>query len=158
MNYFKNCETIEQVKHLYRTLAKDNHPDRGGDTATMQAINKEYSFIMAKIASGQGWTAEEVNSAINFGELYKDAINAVINLEGITIELVGSWIWVTGNTRQHKDVLRSAGYWFASKKVAWYFRGVEFKTKGGKKTLDEIKAKYGSENIKTTYRPAQAIR
>jgi hypothetical protein len=36
---------------------------------------------------------------------------------------------------------------FALKKVAWYYRTEEYKTKGGKKTLYEIREKYGSETI-----------
>ena len=39
MKYFKDCKTIEEVKSLYKKLAMENHPDKGGDTATMQAIN-----------------------------------------------------------------------------------------------------------------------
>jgi predicted solute-binding protein len=60
--------------------------------------------------------------------------------------LVGAWIWVTGNTRPNKEILKAAGFLFASKKVAWYFRTAEYKvSKGGKKSLDEIREKYGSE-------------
>ncbi|WP_256004951.1 hypothetical protein [Pedobacter deserti] len=45
-----------------------------------------------------------------------------------------------------KDTLKRAGFFFASKKQAWYFRTAEYKvSKGGKKSLDEIRAKYGSE-------------
>jgi DnaJ-class molecular chaperone len=42
MIYFKDCTTIEEVKAHYKKLAKQYHPDMGGDTATMQAINREY--------------------------------------------------------------------------------------------------------------------
>jgi DnaJ-class molecular chaperone len=41
-NYFSKCSTVEEVKSLYRTLAKQHHPDLGGDTATMQEINSQY--------------------------------------------------------------------------------------------------------------------
>ena len=42
MKYFTNCKTIEEAKKLYRRLAMENHPDRGGDLDTMKAINAEY--------------------------------------------------------------------------------------------------------------------
>ena len=29
--YFKNIETLEDLKKQYRELAMQNHPDRGGD-------------------------------------------------------------------------------------------------------------------------------
>lgn len=46
MIYFSGCITIEEVKKLYKKLAMENHPDRGGNIATMQAINKEYAFCL----------------------------------------------------------------------------------------------------------------
>lgn len=38
----------ELVKAAYRILAKRCHPDAGGDTTTMQAINSAYSLISAR--------------------------------------------------------------------------------------------------------------
>ena len=39
-NYFKDINSIEQLKKRYKELALKHHPDReGGDTATMQEIN-----------------------------------------------------------------------------------------------------------------------
>lgn len=42
MKYFTNCTTLEDLKKEYRRLTMLHHPDRGGDTATMQAINAEH--------------------------------------------------------------------------------------------------------------------
>ena len=42
MKYFANCRTLDELKKEYRRLAMKHHPDHGGDTATMQAINNEY--------------------------------------------------------------------------------------------------------------------
>ncbi|MCI8648486.1 MAG: molecular chaperone DnaJ, partial [Firmicutes bacterium] len=35
--YFKEVETLEDLKRQYRTLAMKNHPDRGGDAELMKA-------------------------------------------------------------------------------------------------------------------------
>ncbi len=147
MRFFNNCSTIEEVKATYKKLAKQYHPDCGGDTATMQAINTEYSFACAKILKGENLTTEETEEKIRLSEEYRKVIEQIINLAGITIEIVGNWIWVTGNTYPVKTQLKEAGLLFAPKKVAWYYRAEEYKTKGGKKTLDEIRGKYGSETI-----------
>ena len=147
MQYFKDCKTIDEVKALYKTLAKQHHPDCGGDTATMQAINTEYAFACAKILKGENLSAEEADEQIRLSEEYRKVIEQIINLAGIVIELVGHWIWVTGNTYPVRKPLKEAGLLFAPKKVAWYYRAEEFKTRGGKKTLDEIREKYGSEKI-----------
>jgi len=148
MKWFKECITLDEVKALYKKLAKQYHPDLGGDTATMQAINREYAFASAKVISGSGLSDEETAEEFRFSEEYRIALEKIIYLEGIMVELVGHWIWVTGNTRKHKEVLKDAGYFFASKKLAWYFRTGEYKSnRGGKKNLDEIRTKYGSEII-----------
>ncbi|MBN8877703.1 MAG: J domain-containing protein [Sphingobacteriales bacterium] len=143
MTYFKDCKTIEDVKATYKKLAKQHHPDRGGDTATMQAINREYAFACAHIARGSGMTDEQVR----YSEQYRSVIEKIINLPAITIELVGGWIWVTGDTISVRKQLKEAGLFFAHKKLAWYFRSDEYKTRGGKKSLAEIKHKYGSQRI-----------
>ena len=147
MKYFKYCSTIDEVKALYKKLAKENHPDMGGDTATMQAINTEYAFACAKIARGAGLSDEDTDTEIKLSEEYRQVIEKIIHLPGIIIEVVGNWIWVTGNTRPVKDVLKETGFYFAAKKVAWYYRNEAFKTRGNGAPLEEIRRKYGSETI-----------
>lgn len=147
MQYFNGCNTIDEVKSLYKKLAMENHPDRGGDTATMQAINTEYAFACAKLAKGAGLSDEEADTEIRLSEEYRRAIEKIINLPGIVIEIVGNWIWVTGNTRPVKDILKDAGFYFASKKCAWYYRNEAFKTRGNGAPLEQIRRKYGSETI-----------
>jgi hypothetical protein len=151
MRYFNDCKTMDEVKATYKQLAKQHHPDCGGDTAIMQAINTEYAFACAKILKGENLTEEETSEQIRLSEEYRAVIEKLINLPGIVIEVVGNWIWVTGNTYPVKKQLKEAGLFFASKKVAWYYRAEEYKTKGGKKTLDEIREKYGSEKINAKY-------
>ena len=146
MKWFNDCLTIEDVKATYKKLAKLYHPDLGGDTATMQEINKEYAFASAKVLKGANLTDEEAENEILSSEAYRNAIEQIIHLEGITIELVGYWIWVTGNTYPNRATLKGAGFLFASKKQAWYFRTAEYKVnKSSGKSLDEIRSKYGSE-------------
>jgi hypothetical protein len=147
MKFFNDCKTIEEVKSLYKKLAMENHPDRGGDTATMQAINTEYAFACAKLAKGAGLSDEEANTEIRLSEEYRQVIEKIINLPGIVIEIVGNWIWITGNTRPVKDTLKATGFYFASKKIAWYYRNEAFKTRGNGAPLEQIRAKYGSETI-----------
>ena len=147
MQYFNGCNTIDEVKKLYKRLAMENHPDRGGNTATMQAINTEYAFACAKLAKGAGLSDDEADAEIRLSEEYRQVIEKIITLPGIVIEIVGNWIWVTGNTRPVKDRLKDAGFYFASKKAAWYYRNEAFKTRGKSASLEEIRAKYGSEKI-----------
>ena len=42
MEYLINITSENSLKTDYKKLARDNHPDNGGDTSRMQAINSEY--------------------------------------------------------------------------------------------------------------------
>lgn len=148
MKFFKECTSIEEVKKLYRKLSMQHHPDRGGDIKVMQEVNTEYAFACAKILKGENLSAEEADKELKLSEEYRRVIESISNLD-IDIEIVGNWIWVTGNTRAVKEELKNAGLRFAPKKVAWYYRSEEFKTKTSNATLDEIRGKYGSEKVKS---------
>ena len=149
MQYFNECTTLEEVKALYKQLAKQHHPDCGGDTATMQAINEEYDKACILILREDERSEDDFEREMKVSDEYRQVIGKIINLPGIVIELVGQWIWVTGNTYPVKDQLKEAGLFFASKKAAWYFRSEEYKGRSTNKNLDEIKAKYGSEKVDT---------
>jgi hypothetical protein len=155
MKYFKDCKTIQEVKAKYRQLAKELHPDKNGSTELMQNLNTEYAFVIAKLAKGESITEEEINRIITASEAYKNAITAVIHCMGITIEVVGSWIWISGETKAIKEILKANGFVWAKKKEnlsLWFFRSEEFSCKNrfAKHTeFNVIKNKYGSYEIKT---------
>jgi len=154
MNYFKTCSTLAEVKAMYKQLAKQFHPDITGTdtTAIMQAINAEYAKAIKLAASGANLSQDEQDAEILNAEQYKNAINAIINLHGINIELCGGWLWVSGNTYQHKDIFKANGFYFASAKKMWYFRSPEYATSNRKKhTIEEIRHKYGTQKISSSY-------
>ena len=37
--------TPEEIKHAYRRLASQHHPDKGGDTARFQEIQEAYAVL-----------------------------------------------------------------------------------------------------------------
>lgn len=58
MKFFTNCATLDELKKEYRRLAMIHHPDHGGDTATMQAINAEYDAVFPALKIAYNRTAE----------------------------------------------------------------------------------------------------
>ena len=142
--------TLEELKKQYRTLAMKHHPDCGGNTADMQSINAEYDILFEQLktvhttATGDTYTANTDETP----EQFKNIINRLIVLEGISIEIIGSWVWVTGNTYQHKEVIKSLMFRWSNSKKAWYFHGDNYhKTSKKTFTLDEIRDLYGSQTI-----------
>ena len=49
MKYFSGISNLDDLKREYKRLALANHPDRGGDTATMQLINAEYDAAFSRL-------------------------------------------------------------------------------------------------------------
>ena len=73
----------------------------------------------------------------------------VIQDEDVRKELVGSWIWVSGETYKHRDLLKKLGFKWASKKKMWYYSEKPSQKRWGRKEyqMDEIKQKYGSRSL-----------
>ena len=122
--YFRDCRTLQEVKQVYKKLALLHHPDRGGDTATMQEINLQYEAIIKDPFFGFSVQQEDVKeSFIKFPEI----INLIISFD-VEIEICGHWVWVGGNTIQYKDKLKEFGFRFSGDKKRWYWRPVEFRS------------------------------
>lgn len=151
MKYFAACTTLEALKHEYRRLCMIHHPDRGGDTATMAAINQEYDEAFRRIQSGRTTQqTTDTQEAEEAPEAFRAVISRLVILAGINIEICGSWVWVTGNTYPNRDALKAAGLRYSKGKSAWYWKPEGSRSKARRNySMDEIRQLHGSERIKT---------
>ena len=125
-NYFENITTAEELKKRYHELVKELHPDNGGNVEEFKEMKAQFDKIAHsetwnthKTADGKTYTKENATTP----EHFTDIIEKLRTLENITIEILGSWIWITGDTRSYKEILKSLGFLFSSKKAAWYYNG-----------------------------------
>ena len=148
MKYFRECKNLEELRQEYKKLVKANHPDNGGSADEIKIINVEYEEAMKSLKN-----ADETENAWKYNpekdELFRDALNKIINLDDLTIEIIGCWIWVTGNTYGVKDALKAAGFkWCNNKKAwSWHAGGRYYKKSKRKLSMDELRNLYGSEEI-----------
>ena len=137
---FQDIEGINEAKKIYTTLATKLHPDIGGSEEDFKILNEIYNnLIEHKIY---------FSNSSKFDIELEKIISLILHFENINIELVGSWIWVSGDTREIKEKLKEIGFKWASKKKMWYYGEMKAKNPNPK-SLDEIKAKYGSETLKS---------
>ena len=144
ITYFQNISNLQDLKNLYRKLAMQHHPDHGGDVEKMKIINLEFEYLFENLPK----TKQEEYSEQTASE-YMEIIEVLIFIPNINIEICGTWVWVTGDTKPVKDILKAAGFKFAGKKIAWYWHGEKKYRKRSKRklSLEEIRDLYGSEQI-----------
>ena len=79
-----------------------------------------------------------------------DKIVQLKQIEGITIDLMGSWLWIGGDTKPNREALKAAGCRWAPKKGLWYWHTVKETTHYKRRktyTIKEIEDKYGKQAI-----------
>ncbi len=129
----------DMTAKAYKQAVFKYHPDRNpAGEAMMKAVNAAFETL-------KNFSGDVKEQDTSYGDQFNDALNAIINLQyDLVIEICGAWIWVSGNTRPHKDALKTAGYRWASKKKMWHFRPAAYKSRSrGATTMDEIRARYG---------------
>jgi len=151
MKWFKDVHTLDELRTMYRKLALLHHPDRGGSTADMQEINNEYDILSKRLINSNTTFSEGRKSWEEFvsSEIRNKLID-IIFLEDIIIEIIGSWIWVTGNTKAVKEQLKSYGFKFSPNKLAWYWQSGDYHKLSKKQfSLDDLRVMFGSDEVET---------
>lgn len=140
--------TEEIVKAAYRKACFKFHPDRNSAGIEMMKLVNEAKDCLKGETFPFAYKNEE---GYDYGEEISLALNKIINLHGLIIEVCGAWVWVSGNTKEHWPVLKEAGFKFSPPKKMVYFRPHYASTRRYKKdglSMDDIRNKYGADNIK----------
>jgi hypothetical protein len=151
MKWFKNINTLDELRTMYRKLAMEHHPDRGGSTQNMQEINNEYDILSKTLINSNTTFSEGRKAWETFvSDEIRQKLNEIIFLEDIIIEIIGCWIWVTGNTRAVKEDLKSHGFKFSPNKLAWYWQYGDYHKLSKKQfTMDDLRIMFGSDEVET---------
>jgi len=146
--YFDGCRDEQEIKSRYRDLAKQHHPDLGGDAEIMKAVNNAYEAALKGAYRRAGMDEAKVNARWAMDEEIAVMAMKVLRLKKeLHVELCGVWLWITGNTYAAKEELKAFGCRFSGPKKAWYWhREEDGQDKWHKRaiSLEEIRARYGS--------------
>ena len=149
MKYFNNPQTLEELKKQYRELALKHHPDCGGSNEAMKCVNGEYDELFEVLKNvrrnkdGEKYTAS--NGTTETADQFKNIIDELMKMDGIIIEVIGCFVWVTGNTKPYKTKLKELKFLWHSKKIAWYLKPEDYKNRSrGDYDLEEIRVMYGT--------------
>jgi curved DNA-binding protein CbpA len=150
MNFFEHCQSVEEAKKHYRKLIMKYHPDHAGEEG--EAITKEIiaqfnAFLKNFMANSFNsyYEDKEWKPAAGAETPFQEILQKIINLD-CEIEIIGYWIYCF-NSKAVKDQLKELGFWFSGKHKAWIYSGKPKKNITSKETLDEIRAKKGSQKV-----------
>jgi len=160
-NFFHGCKTSDDIRQKYLRMAKQLHPDLGGTTAEFQEMQNQYEKKIdaantkesseSKAGYDCKWTEYDID--------LMNKINEVIHLDGIEIEIMGQWAWISGNTYPVKDSIKAAGFKWSKGKKSWYYATyISSKKKRFSKynKLDEIRDVFGAARIDSKPRKKMA--
>ena len=145
-NYFAGCETLEDVKKVFHKMAFALHPDRGGDEEEFKKLNNQYEKAFKKYKNihknvkGETYEKDTQETPAEF----RDLIFKLMKISDIIIEVVGSFVWVSGDTKPNKEALKELGFKFSSQKAMWYKAPVGYRKKSrAKYSMDEVRNMWG---------------
>lgn len=145
LKYFIGVETLEELKKKYKELAKKLHPDLGGNKEKFQELNNEYDLLFKDLKNKSNKTNKD-------NDKFKNIINELIKYNELTIEIIGSWLWISGNTYPLRDTIKNLGLLWSKGRKKWYYTTdtTSKNTHYKKKTYEELKQNYGYTKIKSS--------
>ena len=154
----ENYSSLEELKKAYKSWAKKLHPDVGGSNEEMKILNNEFDFLVShkiftkshakSTAKTQEQQAKNERDWEEYSGRLGEILRSIIHMEGIKIEVIGVWVWITGNTFPYKDELKSLGFHYSGSKKAWYFPTTGYQKIRSKKSLNLLREIWGTETIK----------
>lgn len=146
MKYFTNIRSIDELKSAYRKLAFELHPDKGGDKKAFQEMHNEYEKVFEEVknyfknAKGEYYHKENDEKPNEFSDL----IDALMKLKDIKIEIIGTFVWVSGKTKQHEEKLKELGFRHQEKKRNWCKSPKGYRKRSKRKyTMNQIRDRFG---------------
>ena len=159
MTYFRNVNTLEELRKQYKELLKQYHPDNAnGSTEATQEINSEYDRLFKVLKNkheskqtGADGTKADFNKAtydFDVDEKLREILRKVIHFSDITIDIVGVFIWIDGNTYPYRNELKEIGFKWSGQRKKWYWHNGEYRKRGNKKlSYADIQNYYGSTEV-----------
>lgn len=156
--FFADCYTVESIKAKYRTLARQYHPDLGGDTDIMQQVNAAYLEALQSVDGVESHDEEGRPHRYRYDEAREtEILNKIQELLSIVpptvdVLLIGFWVWILKTTKEDtttRERLKKAGAMWHFKRNCWFWRpdSLRHTGRGSKHSLSGLAAKYGCRSF-----------
>ena len=148
-------DSMDEITKNYRAKLKVSHPDQGGNSDWFIAVRGAYKIILAgfkfnqKTKNGETgeWKEEEKNLPQELQDKLTEVIDGIDN-ELMQISILGTWIWLSGETKSSKEDIKKLGFRFSKNKTAWYWHHGEYKRRSKKRfSLSDIEIMHGKVDV-----------
>lgn len=156
---FSFCSTVEAVKKTYREQALRFHPDTASPDASAEAFNylNEAYLDALKARDNESCVGDDgkthtyrYNAEQESGAMAVIADLLRLRMTDVDILLIGSWVWVIGATKPHKEQIKGIGKasetyscdWH-KERVCWYFKPTNYRSFSSNADLGTLAARYG---------------
>lgn len=153
---FDQFNTVSEVKQAYKKQAFKLHPDRGGTHESFVEMQAQYLAKLKSLNGQESTGFDNKSHTYYYNESVEtevmEKITELLNLKAddLEIELCGTWLWISGNTRAYKEKLKELSLKWHSKRSKWYFHTKNtHKKRMSKLSFDQIRLAYGSKTFES---------
>ncbi len=155
MKWFKDISSLNELRKSYRQLVVKFHPDNGGSEDVIKEINAEYDVLFKRLKNNfehkdtYSKASDKQKQAYDWqkDKQLREMVLKLSKFKGITVEIIGVWIWVS-NCYAYRKELKELGFHWARQKQMWYLHFDDFHKSSSKPaSMNFIRAKYGSVEI-----------
>lgn len=118
--------------------------DAMNDESVQQQFKKSYDIVKDTHVSPSG--KEYESETLETADEMVDIVNSLATCDGVTSEIVGRFIWSSGDTKPYRQLFKAMGFTYMSNKKMWCKSYKGYKRKGRKKaySYSQIKSMYGT--------------
>ena len=149
--FFNDVKTLEDLKKEYKKLVRqyhpDLHPELNGDE--IKEINNQYEKLFNELKNKlkqDNYTEYNKVKNKNVAD-FMNIINDLIKYPDLIIDIVGSWIWVSGKTYPVKEHLKDLNFSWSKTRKMWYYATTGCGYSKHRLTYEQIKDIYGCKTI-----------
>jgi len=141
-NLYFGCTSAAEVQLRFDELSKVFN----GQDEMLKTIKAEYSTLMSVLTESK--TVEAMKEEdFTLTDIIKN-LQEKVNPEGLKLEIVGKWLWLSGATFTIKEALKELGFRYSPDKKSWYWRSDEDRSSNEKPIpFDMIREKFGSQQV-----------
>lgn len=123
---FEACETLEDLKRVY----SDEYSEACYSVNSLANLRRAYEHKFDDVKClhrTRGGKVYSTESAANHEtcDWFPEFVNSISNMTDVYFNIEGTWMWVSGDTKPHREELKRLGLRWAPKRKMWYKKPAE---------------------------------